>query len=208
MPTIFVKLNTATSYVNERLDFQLPDLEGYPAGPLDYTNIDEDLQLALNSQKIKQITESEYYSILANTLVEAPLDISTNYLITLNTKYPSCPPDAASFFIYYQNKFYKILWGDLKNCLVGSIPPILFTVGLATDPYPQPGMDSFILPSLVGASTKNMQVTIGGVEIYAKEYYLPEDWPQTDYYELDSLLGKITRPATFKYKDIVAIRQV
>jgi hypothetical protein len=210
MPIIYVKLGVGVNnYFDERLDFAL-DSTYKPAGMLDYTNLTEDINSGLNAGTIIQIDEKAYNDIISTFSPPEVNQISTNYLITLGKFLQGCPVDATEFFCLSQGQWFKILWKDLKGCVLTSGRlNILFKVGTdAGINIPNVGANSFSDPLLIGRSYRNLIVKTGNLEIFHKSYYAGAELDANDYYDLDPVGGLLTRPLTFQDKEIFSIREV
>jgi hypothetical protein len=208
MPLIYIKLGTATSYFDERTDLELNTTDKVVQA-LDFLNLNEKLFTDLNAGRIVQVSEQEFLDLTSNIPSKKKLYIPTNDLPTMNEFLVGCPNDNAQLFIFYNNTWYSALWGTLKNCVKGDPVREIFRVGFAIAPYPQPGDAAFTLSTLVGRDPEKLCVKINGVQIYHKTMYQADEWPETDYYELDSGIGAFTRPnVAFQTRDIVDISEV
>jgi hypothetical protein len=208
---IYVKLGPGqTDYRDERLDFTLEE-NTQPAGVLDYQNLNEKVMADLNANRIVQITAAEFFNILSTVVPNPVLNITTNYLVSLQNYLNSCPNDNAVLFLYQGNKWYKALWSVLKNC-VGSNLNVVFRVGDAALPKPQAGDSVWNEPALfLNKNYKRTILKLNGLEIFEERLYDPVDLASGDilYYILDEAAGTLTLPAptTFEDKSIIRFQE-
>lgn len=210
MKIIYIKLGIGiNSYDHERLNIHLSTPDNI-AIAIDYLNADEAIFKSLQVDEIIQISEYEFNQLPSST-VSPPISTNTNYLLTLNNFITGCPQDTDSFFLLRGAQFFKVLWGNLKTCLAGSVSAkfeLVFRVGLISPGggLPADGDSEFTLPALIG---KKIRMELNGIPIYQLE---PED-SDTIYYTFDDLTGQISRLILgdvniFKAGDIVAIYEI
>lgn len=205
---MYVKLGDVTEYTNERLGFHLiaPD---FPAGTLDFQNINDEIISDLNSGHIIQINSAEFNTIIGAIVPSDPIIVTTNYLLTLTNYLAVCPLDASVLFLYQDNKWYKILWGTLKDCATGGVGGYnnLFRVGSALAPLPQPGDLSFTLPTLIGKDPLKLQMFSNGGEIFNESMYTVPERAIYDNWSLNAGTGLFTRTQAFQDKEIIRLKQ-
>lgn len=209
MTPIYIKLGTEVIYDNERLDFHL-DSET-PAGILDYNNLNEEIARDLNNGKIVQIDAAEYYSIVG--IIVPPIYINPGELSTLKNFLVGCPTDATVFFCYKDNKWWKVLWATLKDCMGGAggiVTPIHFFVG---DPgaegwHPVATDTEFINADLIGKNEEDLLVLLNGVRLYPKSYYPIARQAEFNWYVVNESddIGRFEVNLPFADDDLLEIR--
>lgn len=209
MPLIYVKLGVGVSdYRDEQLNFTLEDPD-VPAGVVDYGNMTQGFQQALNAGTIVQISEAEFNNIIGALLPITPINITTNYLISLNKYLNTCPADNAVMFVLQNNHWYKILWSKVKECVTGGLN-ILFRVGQEPAPYPQPLETTWTDPRFVGKDYKKLMFKLGNLELYEERMYDPATIADGSimYYTLDNVAGTIEIPGyAFQATDIIRVHE-
>lgn len=214
MPLIYVKLGIGiTEFRDEQLDFELED-PNVPAGAVDYGNMTENFTAALNAGTIIQISEADFFNIQGGLIPATPINITTNYLISLNKYMNVCPLDNSVFFMLQDNKWYKILWSKIKQCVSGAKLNLLFRVGdpAYTNPnYPEDTDTIWTNPIFIGKDYKKLIFTYGSVEIFEERMYDPAVLAPGDimYYQLDEVAGTVEIPGVaFKNGDILRMLEV
>jgi hypothetical protein len=208
---IYIQLDEAAEWHNEQLNLHLTAEK--PAAVFDYTNINADVIEALNANEIMQISQEDYFNVVGEDLEE--LDIIPHDLITLNQFMAPCPVAGFVMFGWYNNQWYKILWSTLESCLGGggSFTPLHFTVGDTTptaEPWhPTNGQSSFTNPDLVGYTAEQLLVSLNGVRLYPRSYYVnPLDETLFNWYEVDELTGELSVNVAFADGDIMEISKL
>lgn len=207
MPLLFIKLNTGVpSFSSEELGLFLSTATGKIAAALDYSNINQDITVGLNSNVIIQITQEAYYA-LPNP--NPPTYLTPNGIITASEYIAGCPNPTDDFWLVRGGKVYKILWSTLKNCILSSaggqnLYSLEFTVGDdSTEPgltLPAPGDTSFLIPSLNGVN--KIRVEYNGLPIYNKID------PNKTYFTWDKITKEFTLSNPFVVDDYLAIYQI
>lgn len=209
MVPIYIKLGSALSYDNERLDFHL-DSE-VTAGILDYNNLNEEIYRDLSAGLIIQIDAAEYYSIGGGPM--PPIYIDPGGLITLVHFLPPCPADSAIFFAYTGGKWYKVLWSTIKSCIgVGSGIKFRFFV---QDPkelswHPAEGDTTFINTGLIGKTSEKLLVTLNGVELYPKSTYPVSEQGNYNWYTVNEITdnGEMSVNVPYANKDVLSVKEI
>lgn len=215
MVPIYIKLGTADHYEDDRLGFLLDETNGPVAAVLDYNNLTPEIFQGLNAGLIVQITEEEFYGL--QTEPTPPINVDTNYLITLSNFIPPCPTNGFVMFGYYDSKWWKITWQTIKECLGGTSTlsnVIKFRIGNAGNPVWVPAAESntFQHDDLIGITPElcdKILVLLNGVELHHKSYYdngVPNDVTDFNWYEIDDETGDFTMNLNFADKDILSIR--
>lgn len=208
MVLIYIRLGTATEYHDERLNFHINGT--VPAGILDYSNVNSNINQGLLSGQIVQISMAEYYTLVPPAPGD-PIVVVPSELINITNFLNPCPLDATVLFAHYGGQWYKILWSTIKACIAGS-NSLQFRIGnplndLAT--LPDDGEFEFTNPLLNGKTPEQIQVTVNGVEIYHKSLYEPlGDEGDYDWFTLheDLTPGKFKRATAFTSTELVVIR--
>lgn len=200
---IYVKLGVGvTTFMEQELGV-IMDADLMPLAVIDYTNLTPRIHQALDAGTIVQISENEYYTILSGFTPEVPIEVNTNNLLTLTRYWEGCPPDNCAFFFVIGGVFYKTAWSTMKSCAASGAVNLLFRVGDINFPvpYPQDGDDTFQSDLLKHKDVENIIITVSGVEIHHFD-----DNPNVDYFNYNSNLGTIQRPALYKSGEIVRIK--
>lgn len=171
----------------------------------DLTNTNANIYSALLAGIIIQINEQEYYTILGATPPVILTPVNTNYLFTLSTELQECPAGTDTFFLLKENRWFRVSWTTMKNC-INQVSLFLFRVGQGGlyrgTPIPNDGDTTYQNDEL---KNRDITLTVNGIRMYPSSVYDPADLPEIDYYLHDKDTGIITRPYTFKNKEIIQI---
>lgn len=171
MPLLYIKLGTATEYLSQRQDFYLDS--DHPATILDYSNLDADIITSLNAGLLTQISESDYYNFISSLTPATPINVDSNYLLTLTRSLSVCPINTSVLFIMQNGLWYKLPWSVAKSCIAATINPFTFEDFMGSAATIALGIivnaTTITHAAFVGKNTSQIDLNIGGTWIPGKD---------------------------------------